>query len=270
MRVVFFGDSLTEATQSASYLRLLREWAASEPSLAGVELLNAGVGGDTIRNLIRRVGRDVVPLAPDAVVIYVGVNDAATLHLRRSLPTYARMRTLRYFAREKDIARPITPADYGDGLRILVDALATRADARIALCTPAPYGESLSAPAWRLLERYASAARHVAGERGCGLVDLHAAFARALGTLPPRPMRQCLRDLLREQPLVWRLLREPDVAEYDALAHARGYAFTYDGVHFNTRGAQLVAHALSEWLATLVMATAEAPTESDASRTRGR
>jgi lysophospholipase L1-like esterase len=268
MRVVFFGDSLTEAAQGASYLRLLRDWAASDARLVDVELVNAGVSGDTVRNLIRRVGRDVVDRAPDAVVIYIGVNDVATLPLRRSLPTYARLRTLRYFAREKGIKGPVTSAAYGDGLRILVDALAARTDARVALCTPAPYGESLSAPAWRVFEQYASAARHVANARGCDLVDLHAAFARALAPLPPRPLGQRVRDLAREQPLLWRLLREPSPSECDALAQARGYAYTYDGIHFNTRGAQLVANALYDWLLTFAPVAPVAPAETDAAHRR--
>src|SRR5260221_14302653 len=84
-RVVFFGDSLTEGTNGASYLRLLAERVRAEQALAAVELVNAGVGGDTVVNLLRRMERAVVAQAPDGVVVFIGCNDCITWQGRRSL-----------------------------------------------------------------------------------------------------------------------------------------------------------------------------------------
>src|SRR5258708_25680319 len=85
IRVVFFGDSLTEGTNGASYLRLLAERVRAEQALAAVELVNAGVGGDTVVNLLRRMERAVVAQAPDGVVGFIRCNHCMTWQGRRSL-----------------------------------------------------------------------------------------------------------------------------------------------------------------------------------------
>lgn len=252
MRVVFFGDSLTEGKPGAAFLDALERRVAADARLRGVELVNAGVGGDTVVNLARRMGRDVVPLAPDWVVVLVGVNDCATWLLRRSLPTLQRYRSVRYFTRYKGVRHTITPARYQTGLRVLVDGLRARSGARVALCTPATHGESLRSREWRALARYADAVRWVASERSCPLIDVHAAFARELKPLPPRTLRQRLAALRR---------RWPDEGDIEAKARERGYHLTFDGTHLTRRGAELVADVLYNWLAGVASAesAAEAP-----------
>ena len=238
MRIVFLGDSLTEGVDGVSYLRLLRERAAQEPRLREMDLINAGVGGDTVVNLPRRVSRDVVPLQPDWVVVFIGVNDCSTL-LRQRSPTLSSLRSRRYFQREKGVRGPITPARFRDGMRALVDGLHNRTSARVAICTPAVFGERLSSRSWRLLDEYVAATRLVASERGCGLIDVHAVFARELAELPAlRPASPLTR---------WRIRHRP-TSSYEILAAARGHRFVYDDVHFNARGAALVADVMLDWL----------------------
>src|SRR5260221_13181386 len=100
IRVVFVGDRLTEGTNGASYLRLLAERVRAEQALAAVELVNAGVGGDTVVNLLRRMERAVVAQAPDGVVVFIGCNDCITWQVRRSLLP-AGIASPRYFPRHK-------------------------------------------------------------------------------------------------------------------------------------------------------------------------
>lgn len=239
-RIVFFGDSLTEGRDGASYLALLEERVAGDAAMRDVWLINAGVGGDTVVNLARRLARDVVPHEPNWVVVFIGANDHRTWQVRRSLPTRATYDSWRYFRDQKQVRGGISPARFADGLRAVVDQLALRTPARIALCTPATVGESLRAPAWRLLNRYAEATRAVAGERGCQLIDLHAVFAAELAKLPPRPLI--------------RRLKTPFIQgeDFEALAAERGYVLTYDGIHFTRRGAALVADTMYGWLRDVV------------------
>lgn len=239
MRVVFFGDSLTEGKPGAAYLDALAARVSADERLRGVELLRAGVGGDTVLNLARRMEHDVVPLAPDWVVVMVGVNDATTWLLRRSLPTRQRWRSLRYFTGYKGVPRAVTPARYQAGLRVLVDGLRRRTGARVALCTPAISGESLRSRKWRALDRYAAAAQWVASERDCPLIDVHAACARELATLPPRTLSQRLAAARQ---------RWPDDGDIEAKARERGYSFTFDDAHLTRRGAELVADVMYNWL----------------------
>src|SRR5260370_16327097 len=122
---------------------------------------------------------------------------------------------------------------------MLVDALRERSPARIALCTPATIGESLTAHTWRRLDRYAEVVRFVAAERGCDLIDVHAAFAEALASVPPRPRLAALRGLRA---------RALPPADYEAIARAPGYRLVYDGLHLTHAGADLVTATMLAWL----------------------
>ncbi len=238
MRIVFFGDSLTEGVVGASYLAVLRTLVARQPELRGAELVNAGVGGDTVLNLARRIPTDVVPLAPDAVVVLVGSNDATTLLTRRSL-TLSSFRTRRYFRGEKRIRGAVTPGRFADGLRVVVDELAVRTRARIALCTPPLLGERMDTRTWRVLDEYVRAVRSVAQDRTCDLIDVHADFARALSQpVPPRvpsPLGELRARLL-------------PLTDYEAMARLRGTRYVFDDVHFTAAGAEVVAAAMLRWL----------------------
>ena len=222
MRIVFLGDSLTEGVDGASYLRVLTGEIATDPQFHDVTLINAGLGGDTVRNLARRVGRDVVPHAPDWVVVFVGVNDCRTWYVRRSLPTWATLASGYYFLRRKGIWRAVTPLRYREGLRALVDNLRARTQAQIALCTPATASESRDPRAERMLEEYVAAVRDVARERSCALIDVRTAFLTALST--PADSQQTPES---------------------------GYRLTCDGVHLSDEGAVLVAGVFHDWLSTI-------------------
>jgi lysophospholipase L1-like esterase len=63
-RVVFFGDSITEAWPLAT-------------AFPGKPYVNRGIGGQTTSQLLVRFRNDVIALAPKVVVILAGTNDIA-------------------------------------------------------------------------------------------------------------------------------------------------------------------------------------------------
>ena len=83
MKIVFFGDSITESSRNVldpndlgvGYVKI----AAGKLRLlypdATLEILNRGVGGDRTAELLGRIQTDVVDEQPDVVVLQVGVND---------------------------------------------------------------------------------------------------------------------------------------------------------------------------------------------------
>lgn len=80
LRIVALGSSSTAgagaSTPGAAYPAMLqRRLAARFPELA-VELVNAGVGGDTVADNLTRLERDVLAVRPDLVIWQVGTNDA--------------------------------------------------------------------------------------------------------------------------------------------------------------------------------------------------
>lgn len=71
-RIVFLGDSIVDGHTSLLLLaHALRQREGAPPVL-----VNAGVGGNTLRQMRERATRDVLPHDPDTACISAGVNDA--------------------------------------------------------------------------------------------------------------------------------------------------------------------------------------------------
>ena len=76
MRVVFFGDSITQAgAGTGGYILRLDTLCKSEGQGDNYEFIGAGIGGNKVYDLYLRMENDVLAKEPDVVVIYVGVND---------------------------------------------------------------------------------------------------------------------------------------------------------------------------------------------------
>lgn len=70
LRIVCIGDSLTTCGGSGGrFTDFLGAWLPQD------EVINKGVGGDTLAGGRSRFGRDVLDLEPDVVVIELGAND---------------------------------------------------------------------------------------------------------------------------------------------------------------------------------------------------
>ncbi len=83
MKIVFFGDSVTDADRDRANPDDLGKgfvlFAANKLRLLYPEkefkIVNRGIGGDRTANLLERVERDVVAEQPDIVVMLIGIND---------------------------------------------------------------------------------------------------------------------------------------------------------------------------------------------------
>ena len=76
-KVVFLGDSITQQGENfegegtyKGFITSLRENVSQE-----VELINKGIGGDKVSDLLLRYNDDVLKLKPNIVFIYIGIND---------------------------------------------------------------------------------------------------------------------------------------------------------------------------------------------------
>ncbi len=84
MKIIFFGDSISEAGRDlfdekdlgAGYVKI----AAGKLRLLYPDnefvILNRGVGGDRTEQLLARIQTDVIDEKPDVVILQVGINDA--------------------------------------------------------------------------------------------------------------------------------------------------------------------------------------------------
>ena len=76
LKVVFFGDSITQAgVNSGGYIDRIKMMLDKNGIKDNYQLIGAGVGGNKVYDLFLRLEDDVLAQKPDVVVIWVGVND---------------------------------------------------------------------------------------------------------------------------------------------------------------------------------------------------
>ncbi|MDE6690454.1 MAG: GDSL family lipase [Clostridia bacterium] len=86
MKIVFFGDSITDCDRDRNdekslgngYVKVLADKLRPIYPDMDIELVNKGISGNEVCDLLARVQRDVIDLKPDAVVIMIGINN--TIH----------------------------------------------------------------------------------------------------------------------------------------------------------------------------------------------
>lgn len=161
-RIVFLGDSITEmGDKPYGYLSLIRKSLRTKYGDEYPELVNAGISGNKVTDLLERLDRDVISRTPATVVIYVGVNDVW------------------HFSKPGLTGTP--KGEYESGLAEII-ARIKETGARAILCTPTVIGEKtgLSNPLDALLDEYAELSRKAAAKGGIELCDLHAIFREYL------------------------------------------------------------------------------------------
>jgi isoamyl acetate esterase len=76
LKVVFFGDSITQAGVNAGgYIDRMKTLLDKNGIKDNYQLIGAGISGNKVYDLFLRLEDDVLAQKPDVVVIWVGVND---------------------------------------------------------------------------------------------------------------------------------------------------------------------------------------------------
>lgn len=151
------GDSITAwGGGRTGYVTRLEAGLAKRRADRRVELLNAGVPGDTSADMLRRFAA-VLASKPDLVCISAGVNDV----WQGSVSREAYARNLAGMVRR-----------------------ARAAGAEICLFTPTPFEEASDSALNGRLARYCEAVRALAREERCLLADMNAAFLQAKEAAP--------------------------------------------------------------------------------------
>jgi len=154
--IAFFGDSITQAgARPGGYCNLIGEAIAKKRPELGVEIVYAGISGNKVPDLERRLQRDLLSKKPSIVFIYIGINDV--WHSTRGKGT--------------------PKVQFDTGLRRLIEKISENG-ASIVLCTPSVIGEKKEGenPLDEMLEEYSAISRKVASDTGVTLCDLRKSF----------------------------------------------------------------------------------------------
>ena len=157
IRVIFFGDSITEAgVRPGGYIVKMQEMLAKQNRAADYELIGKGIGGNKVYDLYLRMEDDVLALKPDVVVIYIGVNDV--WHKSSSGTGTDAPKFVKFY---EALIRKIQAGG-----------------SKVILCTPAVIGERTdnSNEQDGDLNAYSTMIRELATKQNLPLVDLRKAF----------------------------------------------------------------------------------------------
>lgn len=227
--VVVAGASIVRGRASVDFVQMLRELFPSRT------FVNAGVNGNVAWELLERADR-IIACRPSQVVILIGTNDVqATL-------TPDAMRSTR---ESKHLPEDPSLGWYAACLRDTVVRL-QGAGASVALCSLPPIGQDLAAPVNAVVREANNAIHDVCIETGAAYL----------------PVYERLTDLLASQGAIsgpaWTGSWAPGVASlvehfalgrsYDAIALARGWVISPDGVHMDSTGASIIADLAADWL----------------------
>ncbi|MEY2895631.1 MAG: hypothetical protein RIS42_1350 [Bacteroidota bacterium] len=156
-RIVFFGDSITQAgVGKTGYITKMAEMLGTLGLASKYELIGAGIGGNKIYDLYLRHEEDVIAKNPNIVIIYVGINDVW----------------------HKTSSRTGTDADKFERFYNALIKRLQKANIQVVICTPTVIGEKYDATNENDgdLNAYSTIIRKIASDNQCKLIDLRKAF----------------------------------------------------------------------------------------------
>ena len=156
-RVVFFGDSLTEAgAKPGGYIVKMKEALAQKGLGSQYDLVGAGVGGNKVYDLYLRMENDVLALNPDVVFVWIGVNDVW---------------------HKQSFGTGTDPDKFDKFYTAIINKLLDK-HIRVILCTPAVIGEKADFTNQQDgdLNAYSQIIRNLAQKWHTGLVDFRETF----------------------------------------------------------------------------------------------
>lgn len=165
-KIIFFGDSITQAGAGADgYIKKMDSILAAKNQSVNYELVGAGISGNKVYDLYLRMEADVLAKNPDAVVIYIGINDV--WHKRTS-------------------GTGTDPDRYERFYNAIIKKLKER-NITVYLCTPSVIGEKtdFTNQLDGDLNQYAVLVKRLAAANNCTVIDLRQAFLDHLKVANP-------------------------------------------------------------------------------------
>src|SRR5882724_12107261 len=153
-RIIFLGDSITEGgVGERGYVTLIKNALAEKQKDLGIEVIGAGISGNKVPDLQKRLDRDVLKKKPTLVVIYIGINDV--------------------WHGENNPKNGTSKEKFEEGLKDIITRIKS-AGANVLLCTPTVIGEKTDGKNKldAQLDAFSDISRQVAKDQKVPLCDL--------------------------------------------------------------------------------------------------
>lgn len=222
MKIVFLGDSLTWGEYGGNFVDVVAK------QLPNHDIINAGVGGDTVINLYQRYESVIEDHEPDVIFVMVGGNDAAS---------YTMPDTRIYYRSNKKIPDGIvTPELFERTYRNLLTELQLNHIVTFVGLAPTEYNSNLKAAK----HEFNQIAQQVALSLNIDVLDLEAPFA--IDHIPERePVSlKFIQDIGYRVSSGW--------TAFEAEREKYGYTYTFDGMHLLPDSADKMGNLIVKFL----------------------
>ena len=167
-KLIMVGDSITDCGRNnkeplgSGYVQIVRDLLSVADSQLGIQVINKGIGGNTVRDLKNRWQRDVLDLNPDWLSIMIGINDVWQ-QMDNWLPTEECVSIAEYESTLDEILAEISPS-----LK------------RLILMTPYVLQPDISDPMRAMMDKYGGVVRKAAKKYDAIFINSQTVFDRAL------------------------------------------------------------------------------------------
>ena len=212
--IVFAGDSVTDADKANTYdragngyVRLVRNYLRAFRPQEWYKVVNAGISGNTTRDLLARWDKDVAGENPDVIFCLIGINDVWRHFDGLELPVNA-----------------VGEEEFGRNMRAICEKMKGK---RAFVLSPYYLERNRTDEMRAMTERYAAIARKTAEEYGFVYIDVQADFIA--------------RKTAEEYGFVYIDVQ----ADFDEYMKSRpGQSISWDRVHPGEVGSMILARAV--------------------------
>lgn len=218
MKVIFYGNSLTEGVPGVGFFNILRK------KLPGHNLVNMGRGGDTVISLYRRMKRRDAKKT-DIAFIWIGTNDILA-KVRKDYPIFKILAGQIWSKTDKEFERY-----YRKTIELI-----NKKSKKIFTISPIFIGEDINNKWNKKLDSISKIIKKVSKEYdNIEFVDIRKKI------YPKLKIKKT--DYIMKNPLkiLMDYLRFKNPKKVDEKSKLRDLQFTLDGVHLNSNGAKIVA-----------------------------
>ncbi len=226
MKVLFLGDSITEGIPGVSYVSMIQD------NCIDYELVNRGIGGDTVSSLFVRVKKMNDLSSFDQIVLFIGTNDV----FGKLTNSYKILKILRRQRWTKD--NSTFEKQYKDLINFIIIQ-----NKKVIIIPPLLIGEDMNNCWNKELLDLINIIHDISIKKHLTYIDLYSDFNEYLkdkfiSNFLPLKISELLKDMKRLT----------NTSLTDKKSKDRGLHLTLDGVHINSLGAEMISKSIIDYL----------------------
>ncbi len=234
-RIVFLGDSITHALVSADYVKMVKQKVEHEwPNT--FHFINAGINDELVWHVLQRLD-EVIACEPDIVIILIGTNDChdtkseAKKRLTKALKGLPELPSKKLFIKHYST---------------MIDRLKKETDAKIAVLSLPPIGEDPNLSIFRRTIDYSNEIKKIAERENLSYLPLNENIRKVLQDTPTHPHI----SLKNQQIKILRAIYQHLLfnKSFDKIAQDNGFQLLTDGIHLNSKGAEMIKDLIVDYL----------------------